>query len=90
MGVATVASPLSCTNPRHPCQGHWRIALIYSQVHSCIVAWPPLETLSLGILGDGVGVAAVAPHCLVVSRPPFRVTGEAKLGLRAIEPSPSA
>ena len=29
MGVATVATPLSCTNPRHPSLGHGRIALSY-------------------------------------------------------------
>jgi hypothetical protein len=30
VGVATVATPLSCTNPRHPSLGHGRIALSYS------------------------------------------------------------
>jgi hypothetical protein len=49
VGVATVASPLSCTNPRHPSLGHGRTALSYSRVHSPTgVAWPPMVTLSLG------------------------------------------
>ena len=49
VGVAAVASPLSCTNPRHPSLGHGRTALSYSRVHSPTgVAWPPMVTLSLG------------------------------------------
>ena len=32
------------------------------------VAWPPLVALSLGCPGVGVGGAAVAPPCLVLSR----------------------
>ena len=49
VGVATVASPLSCTNPRHPSLGHGRTALSFSRVHSPTgVAWPPMVTLSLG------------------------------------------
>ena len=64
-------------------------AELFLQVHSPPgVAWPPMVTLSLGNHGFGVGDAAVAPHCLVLSRLPGN--GKAKLGLRAIEPSPSA
>ena len=76
MGVATVASPLSCTNPRHPCQGHWRIALRYSAgpfQHG--LAWPSMVPLSLGKHGVGVGVATVAPHSLAVSRLPVQGNG---------------
>ncbi len=80
VGVAAVASPLSCTNPRPPCLGHRRIARCYSAgplQHG--VAWPPMVPLSLGKHGVGVGDATVAPHSLVVSRLPVQGNGRLSL-----------